>query len=1245
MGNKRETAVIIGNRTILCLAVILCVLLASTILLSLGTTSQVAYAESASQGDDIRGYIDNEYNIASELVYTGNPIPYEVDIFGDDPIVKYIPRELFMTENTTLKIHKDYGYFIHTFRDWSYINEEALDNMHSFVLAFAIDFITGKDGFETKDRFSYTITPLFQREYFAVMPNGTVDYITLGFFSNADIIMNASTWEGFLYAAYASDYVLHYNVSSTIDISQGVIVPAPQRNDNASYQCDLFYGEINLFNLADITIAANIFNGQDLNEGDSGYDVLNDDGNFIIRTGIDIKATEFTGEYDFDAVAKDAGYFALKKIVSMVIGWIPGVGSYINNALDVAEFIRETENHYYGDRFESVDYSSYYASTVYANSKHSQMELTGGKLCRSSAITTSAMDGVEAWLRVGDYFTGTFEVSGSTGNEPGWYTIAKHSIALSVKCLISDFPTVSGTSDFFANDFNELRGKPISENVASEAYIMAMDGDIEGKDSFAFTAPRNGLYEVSLTNGTGVNYQVKNDVDKTVREPISGGMYYFEEGQEYIIELTNTTSSLKRPTVKVGMATLEADFGDNYTFTLPAGEEMYVKLNLVNPFTRLSVQGTGMKLTGTSDRLDFMLDEMSETAYDISAAKVTFIRIENTSTAAQEGSITFSDIAQITPGGENAVTIDGNSKYFKFVPEAASYIFRYENATGAAVNFTVYSPGTAAAISDIQGDYVLVTGLTAGSVYWIGLYNAYGSDADITLINEAQNGSIQWAINDEVVTGSSYNMYNGQTYDVALMINGEKYYAHIEVGTIAGGEYLTYQNEVLMVANYSSAEVLPTSIRFEVENFIFAGVGSEIIDGLLDVYLKNPVNYIKANGALKIQDTLSHETEVDVTMYVGDPLIEGVDYKVTYTNGLLQECEIVGSAQVVELTDDSLSTFSFDCNALLTYDPLIRITGIVYDGYEYSYSSSDTESSFNILYGKGSGTSSDPYIINCNQHYATFMLGATSDASNQTVTYWKLTEDLDISSFSGGIPSEFYGVFDGGGHTLSGLTIEIPAESFTSDKSYGWFEENYGTIKNVTFSDVTISAPVWHQGAWVFVGTVVGINRPGGVIDNVDLVGADININRNMARIGGIAGVNFSVIKNCTVGDFDSAVNMFGNGDMGAICGESSGTIENCVSVAQMDHYPSVANRSVGGIVGYAPSGSIIDCSMLLAQIKVTGSDANICPNIGAVAGHITSSTVISGGVPLILITLDALSEAQKVNCCTDGSRLYGYMG
>lgn len=48
-------------------------------------------------------------------------------------------------------------------------------------------------------------------------------------------------------------------------------------------------------------------------------------------------------------------------------------------------------------------------------------------------------------------------------------------------------------------------------------------------------------------------------------------------------------------------------------------------------------------------------------------------------------------------------------------------------------------------------------------------------------------------------------------------------------------------------------------------------------------------------------------------------------------------------------------------------------------------------------------------------------------------------------------------------------------------------------------------------------------------------------------------------------------------------------------------------------------------------------------------SGHLyraaSMKTQNGGGVPLILITLDALSEAQKVNCCTDGSRLYGYMG
>lgn len=1158
-------------------------------------------------------------------------------IRNDDAIVNYIDKTYFTAPCQKLFIGNRYGYFIYTFDD-GYVDDGdwvQTGNMRSIVLGFDIDF-SPKGQASTKDAFGYKIEIIFQREFVTLMPNG-LGTVGLGDFNNGGA-ETSKTINKFLESTYK--YSIGCAIQGSISNTNGLVAPVPQKQGD-----DYAFEDVKVFYLSDIIVSANIFNAQDLNVGDTGYNVEADNGCFFIGTGFDLIGVEhIVEEADVAGFAIHSADVVAKKIITTVLGMSGPVGTLINSALEIWEYVTSADDYFGSEYFEPVTAGDYYGTKDVPNSKAAQVEIAGG-LYRSAAIQMKEASGSSVWLGQNNQYEAIFEVGTSTGNEPGWYTGVERIIDMSVVSLLTDFPTITASSELYTNTFNSLRGKPISEDAASEAYVRGNDGDVEGKDSFAFTAPRNGLYEVSLTNGTGVNYQVKNDVDKTVREPISGGMYYFEEGQKYIIELTNTTSSLKRPTVKVGMATLEADFGDNYTFTLPAGEEMYVKLNLVNPFTRLSVQGTGMKLTGTSDRLDFMLDEMSETAYDISAAKVTFIRIENTSTAAQEGSITFSDIAQITPDGENAVTIDGNSKYFKFVPEAASYIFRYENATGAAVNFTVYSPGTAAAISDIQGDYVLVTGLTAGSVYWIGLYNAYGSDADITLINEAQNGSIQWAINDEVVTGSSYNMYNGQTYDVALMINGEKYYAHIEAGTIAGGEYLTYQNEVLMVANYSSAEVLPTSIRFEVENFIFAGVGSEIIDGLLDVYLKNPVNYIKANGALKIQDTLSHETEVDVTMYVGDPLIEGVDYKVTYTNGLLQECEIVGSAQVVELTDDSLSTFSFDCNALLTYDPLIRITGIVYDGYEYSYSSSDTESSFNILYGKGSGTSSDPYIINCNQHYATFMLGATSDASNQTVTYWKLTEDLDISSFSGGIPSEFYGVFDGGGHTLSGLTIEIPAESFTSDKSYGWFEENYGTIKNVTFSDVTISAPVWHQGAWVFVGTVVGINRPGGVIDNVDLVGADININRNMARIGGIAGVNFSVIKNCTVGDFDSAVNMFGNGDMGAICGESSGTIENCVSVAQMDHYPSVANRSVGGIVGYAPSGSIIDCSMLLAQIKVTGSDANICPNIGAVAGHITSSTVISGGVPLILITLDALSEAQKVNCCTDGSRLYGYMG
>lgn len=68
--------------------------------------------------------------------------------------------------------------------------------------------------------------------------------------------------------------------------------------------------------------------------------------------------------------------------------------------------------------------------------------------------------------------------------------------------------------------------------------------------------------------------------------------------------------------------------------------------------------------------------------------------------------------------------------------------------------------------------------------------------------------------------------------------------------------------------------------------------------------------------------------------------------------------------------------------------------------------------------------------------------------------------------------------------------------------------------------------------------------------------------------------------------------------------------------------------------------------SALLTESDDVEGYAGICPNIGSVAGHVANSNMlVNNTVFLCVIDLDALTDAQKVNCCDDNSRQYGYEG
>ncbi|MBR5697169.1 MAG: hypothetical protein IKX44_00895 [Prevotella sp.] len=178
------------------------------------------------------------------------------------------------------------------------------------------------------------------------------------------------------------------------------------------------------------------------------------------------------------------------------------------------------------------------------------------------------------------------------------------------------------------------------------------------------------------------------------------------------------------------------------------------------------------------------------------------------------------------------------------------------------------------------------------------------------------------------------------------------------------------------------------------------------------------------------------------------------------------------------------------------------------------------------------------------------LMAIATNVNNGTKTYSgdviTLTDDIDLSGKTW-VPigndwdtqKRFKGTFDGGGHTISNLSIT------TEDKYYlgvfGCVEG--GTVKNLVLANSTITSSVNSSSYTDYVGGIVGYNL-GGTIENcwvlptVTIQGDD--------HVGGIvgysgtSGTNIAYIKNCY--NFGATVTDYTTGEpKGTICGKNEG--------------------------------------------------------------------------------------------------------
>ena len=192
--------------------------------------------------------------------------------------------------------------------------------------------------------------------------------------------------------------------------------------------------------------------------------------------------------------------------------------------------------------------------------------------------------------------------------------------------------------------------------------------------------------------------------------------------------------------------------------------------------------------------------------------------------------------------------------------------------------------------------------------------------------------------------------------------------------------------------------------------------------------------------------------------------------------------------------------------------------------------------------------------------------------------------------------NSYTGTFDGGGHTITGLT-------FTTNDEYaglfGWLNRA-GTVKNVVMEGVQITS---HQ---IYGGSIGGVVGSGwGTIENCSVSGSV----SGTVYVGGVVGVQIGgSITGCS-----SSATVKGTVDVGGVAGQtnSSATLTACYAtgnvIIEMDTKKNIAG---GGLVGMNAGSSLLAC-YATGNVTSTGSSTGYM-HIGGFLGN-NYTTVTAG--------------------------------
>ena len=285
----------------------------------------------------------------------------------------------------------------------------------------------------------------------------------------------------------------------------------------------------------------------------------------------------------------------------------------------------------------------------------------------------------------------------------------------------------------------------------------------------------------------------------------------------------------------------------------------------------------------------------------------------------------------------------------------------------------------------------------------------------------------------------------------------------------------------------------------------------------------------------------------------------------------------------------------------------------------------------------GSGTESDPYLIENEQHFAYlqknvaenetyegkfFCLAADLDMDGKTLNPIGFHDDYSLDGEWVEASKVFLGTFDGAYFTIDNVNVELASPDVDEIGGVGLFAVGRAatTIKNLRLgSNVVVSSTSYMTGG------VMGISY-GATIENCSFAGT---INGGQGETGGIVGrgEKGSVVKGCV-----NSGNVIGNTSTGGVIGSAeSAAISDCLHTGSVN---GNEGYMVAGIIGWAAKSELTSC-VSLGEVKgIVGY--SFLPGISPVCSEFEQSTASACYYVKALTGCDPLSAQSGIEAVSE---------